>query len=82
MMVLTEDERRLVVESAFAGINHGLQRQVQEILPALPLLVADTRLQALCEAILLAGLNESEKARQILSDVAIPEAETLKAWFK
>ncbi|AIR06620.1 type III secretion protein [Cedecea neteri] len=81
-MMLTEKERRLVVEAAFAGINHGLQRQVHAILPALPLLVENTSLQALCRAVLLAGLNESALARQALADVALPEAETVKTWLK
>nr|WP_255483425.1 EscG/YscG/SsaH family type III secretion system needle protein co-chaperone [Cedecea sp. P7760] len=80
--MLTEKERRLVVEAAFAGINHGLQRQVHAILPALPLLVENTSLQALCRAVLLAGLNESALARQALADVALPEAETVKTWLK
>lgn len=81
-MMLTEKERRLVVEAAFAGLNHGLQRQVRTILPALPLLVENTSLQALCRAVLLAGLNESALARQALADVALPEAETVKTWLK
>ncbi|KAF1368388.1 EscG/YscG/SsaH family type III secretion system needle protein co-chaperone [Yokenella regensburgei] len=81
-MMLTEKERRLVVEAAFAGINHGLQRQVRAILPALPLLVENSSLQALCRAVLLAGLNESALARQALADVALPEAETVKTWLK
>lgn len=81
-MMLTEKERRLVVEAAFAGINHGLQRQVHAILPALPLLVEETSLRALCRAVLLAGLNESAQARQALSDVALPEAEIVKTWLK
>lgn len=81
-MMLTEKERRLVVEAAFAGINHGLQRQVHAILPALPLLVENTGLQALCRAVLLAGLNESVLARQALADVALPEAEIVKTWLK
>lgn len=80
--MLTEKERRLVVEAAFAGINHGLQRQVRAILPALPLLVENSSLQALCRAVLLAGLNESALARQALADVALPEAETVKTWLK
>ncbi|MGK0599491.1 EscG/YscG/SsaH family type III secretion system needle protein co-chaperone [Yokenella regensburgei] len=71
-----------MVEAAFAGINHGLQRQVRAILPALPLLVENTSLQALCRAVLLAGLNESALARQALADVALPEAETVKTWLK
>lgn len=81
-MMLTENERRLVVEAAFAGINHGLQRQVHAILPALPLLVENTSLQALCRAVLLAGLNESTLARQALAEVALPEAEIVKTWLK
>ncbi|EHT97951.1 EscG/YscG/SsaH family type III secretion system needle protein co-chaperone [Pantoea stewartii] len=71
-----------MAEAAFAGINHGLQRQVRAILPALPLLVENTSLQALCRAVLLAGLNESVLARQALADVALPEAETVKNWLK
>lgn len=81
-MMLTDKERRLVVEAAFAGINHGLQRQVHAILPALPLLVDDTSLQALCRVVLLIGLNEPAQARQALSDVALPEAEIVKTWLK
>lgn len=82
MMLLTDIERRLLVEAAFAGINHGLMRQVHAILPALPLLVNDPSLLALCRVILLAGLNESVQARQVLADVALPEAEILKTWFE
>lgn len=81
-MMLTEKERRLVIEAAFAGINHCLQRQVHAILPALPLLVENTNLQALCRAVLLAGLGESTQARQALSDVTLAEAEIVKTWLK
>lgn len=81
-MMLTENERRLVVEAAFAGINHGLQRQVHAILSAMPLLVENTSLQALCRVVLLAGLNESSLARLALAEIALPEAETVRTWLK
>jgi len=81
-MMLTENERRLVVEAAFAGINHGLQRQVHAILPAMPFLVENTSLQALCRVVLLAGLNESSLARLALAEIALPEAETVRTWLK
>jgi type III secretion system SsaH family protein len=75
MTLLTTNERRLLVETAFAGINHGLQRQVRAMLPALPQLVA------VCLAVLLAGLDEPERARQILADINLPEAESLRNYF-
>lgn len=81
-MMLTQKERRLVVEAAFAGINHGLQRQVHAILPALPVLVENKSLQALCRSVLLVGLNEYALARHSLAGVALPEAETVKNWLK
>ncbi|MEY4475372.1 MAG: hypothetical protein RL248_1139 [Pseudomonadota bacterium] len=81
MTLLTTNERRLLVETAFAGINHGLQRQVRAMLPALPQLVADKDMQAVCLAVLLAGLDEPERARQILADINLPEAESLRNYF-
>lgn len=81
MTLLTDSERRLLVETAFAGINHGLHRQVRAILSALPYLVADENTQALCRGVLLAGLNEPEQASRILADIALPEAEILRTWF-
>ncbi|AJJ63127.1 EscG/YscG/SsaH family type III secretion system needle protein co-chaperone [Yersinia aldovae] len=81
MILLTTSERQLLVEVAFAGINHGLQRQVRAMLPALPQLVADKDMQAVCLAVLLAGLDEPERARQTLADVNLPEAESLRNYF-
>ncbi|MDN6448182.1 MAG: EscG/YscG/SsaH family type III secretion system needle protein co-chaperone [Enterobacterales bacterium] len=77
-MTLTDNERRLLVETAFAGINHGLHRQVRAMLPALLYLVPDKEMQAVCFAVLLAGLNEPEQARQALVDINLPEAESLR----
>jgi len=81
MMPLTDAERRLLVETAFAGINHGLQRQVRAILPAFPCLVADENLRAICLAILFAGLNEPGRARQLLVGMEIPEADSLRSFL-
>jgi len=81
MTGLTTNERRLVLEAAFAGVNHRLHQQVQAILPALPLLVADDELQAVCRAILLTGLNQPECAHQTLTDISLPEADLLRRWL-
>jgi type III secretion system SsaH family protein len=51
------------------------------MLPALPQLVADKDMQAVCLAVLLAGLDEPERARQILADINLPEAESLRNYF-
>ncbi|NLS55320.1 EscG/YscG/SsaH family type III secretion system needle protein co-chaperone [Hafnia alvei] len=77
-MTLTDNERRLLVETAFAGINHGLHRQVRAMLPAVPYLVPDKEMRAVCLAVLLAGLDEPELARQTLVDITLPEAELLR----
>ncbi|OSN10906.1 EscG/YscG/SsaH family type III secretion system needle protein co-chaperone [Lonsdalea iberica] len=81
MILLTDGERRLLVETAFAGINHGLHRQVRAMLPAIPYLVTDKNMRAVCLGVLLAGLNEPERARQILTDTTLPEAESLKNYL-
>lgn len=77
MTLLSDQERRLVVEAAFAGVNHGLLPQSRVILAALPLLVPDDTLCHLCQALLHAGLNEGSEAKQILSRIDLPQANTL-----
>lgn len=81
MTLLTVAERQLVLEAAFAGINHGLERQVRAMLPAIPLLVADKDACAICCAILLVGLNESPHASQFLAGVGAPDAEIVRRCF-
>lgn len=81
MTSLTVAERQLLVEAAFAGINHGLLHQVRAFLPALPLLVADRDTCAICHAVLLLGLNESEQAKRVLASVHIPEADVIRRCF-
>lgn len=78
---LSDDERRLLLEIMFAGANHNLVLQVHTMLPALPMIVPDKQLQAVCLAILLAGLNEPLKAGQILDRVDLPEAVALRPFF-
>lgn len=79
--LLTVSERRLLLEAMFAGVNHNLLRQVHGMLPSLPMVVPDTELQAVCLALLLAGLNEPLKAGQILAKVDLPEAVALRPFF-
>lgn len=81
MTLLTAAERQLLLEVAFAGVNHGLLHQVRAMLPALPFLVADKDTRAVCQAVLLVGLNEPEQARCALEGVALPEAQIVRQCF-
>lgn len=78
---LSDEERRLLLEVMFAGVNHSLMCQVHGMLPALSILVPDKKLQSVCLAVLLVGLNRPLKAVQILAGVDLPEAEILRALF-
>lgn len=60
--VISDDVRRLLLEIMFAGVNHSLISQVHAMLPALTVIVPDKKLQLVCLALLLAGLNEPLKA--------------------
>ncbi|WP_148203664.1 EscG/YscG/SsaH family type III secretion system needle protein co-chaperone [Sodalis glossinidius] len=77
--MLSDTDRRLLVEIACAGVNHGYRPQVRAMLPALPCLIPDESLRAVCHAFLLFGLDEIAAARGCLAQVTGPEAETLKA---
>lgn len=79
MKMLTDDARRLVVEAAIAGGNHGLVSQVQAILPALPLLIPESNARAICEAVLLFSLHRHDEARTLLQGIALPEAAVLES---
>ncbi|WP_074013873.1 EscG/YscG/SsaH family type III secretion system needle protein co-chaperone [Candidatus Sodalis sp. SoCistrobi] len=79
MTMLADTDRRLLVEIACAGVNHGYRRQVRAMLPALPYLVPDESLRAACHAFLLFGLDEIGAARGCLAQATGPEAETLGA---
>lgn len=81
MTLLTDIQRKLLVEVAFAGVNHGLRRQVRAMLPALPYLVPDKKMHSVCLAILLAGLGEPVKAEQILQQENIPDSEKINTLF-
>lgn len=78
--VISDDVRRLLLEIMFAGVNHSLISQVHAMLPALTVIVPD-KLQLVCLALLLAGLNEPLKAAKILSDIDLPEAMALRLLF-
>lgn len=78
-LMLTDSERRLVLEAALAGSNHGLLPQVRDILPALHLLVPDAGLRAVCRAVLLLGLGQPEQAQQALEECDTPEADVLRS---
>ncbi|HAO4641340.1 TPA: EscG/YscG/SsaH family type III secretion system needle protein co-chaperone [Salmonella enterica] len=79
--VISDDVRRLLLEIMFAGVNHSLISQVHAMLPALTAIVPDKKLQLVCLALLLAGLNEPLKAAKILSDIDLPEAMALRMLF-
>lgn len=79
--VISDDVRRLLLEIMFAGVNHSLISQVHAMLPALTVIVSDKKLQLVCLALLLAGLNEPLKAAKILSDIDLPEAMALRLLF-
>lgn len=80
--VISDDVRRLLLEIMFAGVNHSLISQVHAMLPALTVIVPDKKkLQLVCLALLLAGLNEPLKAAKILSDIDLPEAMALRLLF-
>ncbi|MKV46798.1 EscG/YscG/SsaH family type III secretion system needle protein co-chaperone [Salmonella enterica subsp. enterica] len=79
--VISDDVRRLLLEIMFAGVNHSLISQVHAMLPALTVIVPDNKLQLVCLALLLAGLNEPLKAAKILSDIDSPEAMALRLLF-
>lgn len=78
--VISDDVRRLLLEIMFAGVNHSLI-SVHAMLPALTVIVPDKKLQLVCLALLLAGLNEPLKAAKILSDIDLPEAMALRLLF-
>jgi type III secretion system SsaH family protein len=78
MTILTREERVLLVEVAFAGVNHGLKKQVSEFLPALQLLVPDEDSRMVCTAFLLSALGETERAIQLLEQCNHSDAPSLK----
>ncbi|ECY1731954.1 EscG/YscG/SsaH family type III secretion system needle protein co-chaperone [Salmonella enterica] len=79
--IISEDIRRLLLEIMFAGVNHSLISQVHAMLPALSVIVPDKKLQLVCLALLLAGLNEPLKAGEILAGIDLPEAMALRLLF-
>ncbi|MFT8211843.1 MAG: EscG/YscG/SsaH family type III secretion system needle protein co-chaperone [Symbiopectobacterium sp.] len=81
MTVLTASERRLLLEAAFAGANHGLLRQVSAILPVVPNLVTNADDCAVCTAVLLLGMNTPEEAKRVLEQVNTPEAKVVMNCF-
>lgn len=81
MSVLTSAERRLLLETAFAGVNHGLLRQVRAIVPVVPNLVSDSDACAVCMAVLLLGLDEPEEAMLALEHVNTSDANVVKQCF-
>jgi len=81
MSQLPTEYRRLLLESAFAGINHGLHHQVEQILPALPILIPDSALRTLCMAVLLAGLKDTSRATELLGTCTHPDAGRVRAIF-
>lgn len=81
MSVLTSAERQLLLETAFAGVNHGLLRQVRAIVPVVPSLVSDSDACAVCMAVLLLGLDAPEEAKRVLEHVNTPDAKVVKQCF-
>lgn len=81
MSVLTSAERALLLEAAFAGVNHGLWRQVRAIVPVVPKLVTDSDDCAVCMAVLLLGLEAPEEAKRVLEHVNTPDADVVKHGF-
>lgn len=79
--IISDDVRRLLLEIMFAGVNHSLVSQVHAMLPALSVIVPDKKLQLVCLALLLAGLNEPLKAGEILAGIDLPEAMSLRLLF-
>ncbi|QZN98166.1 EscG/YscG/SsaH family type III secretion system needle protein co-chaperone [Symbiopectobacterium purcellii] len=70
-----------MLETAFAGVNHGLWRQVRAIVPVVPNLVTDRDDCAVCMAVLLLGLEAPEEAVRVLEHVNTPDANVVKQCF-
>ncbi|MBC8642803.1 EscG/YscG/SsaH family type III secretion system needle protein co-chaperone [Caballeronia sp. EK] len=76
------DVVRLIVETGFAAVNHGLRPEIRDILAAVPDLVNDSSQVARVEAILLFGLGHRRAAAARLTTLDVPECGVLRAILK
>jgi type III secretion system SsaH family protein len=67
--VLTREQKRLLVELAFAALNFGMPGQATVIYLVLPLLVNDRESLVLCQILLLVGLGRNDDARQHIAQL-------------
>lgn len=69
---------RLIVESGFASVNHGLRAEIHDILVALPDWLDDPEQLARCEAILLFGLGRHRAAAAKLAKLSPNDCQPLR----
>ena len=67
--VLSQSERRLLVESAFCALNYGMVTQVESIMNALPGLIEDNETRIRCHILLLVGLHRKEEAQELFQQL-------------
>jgi type III secretion system SsaH family protein len=70
--VMTREQKRLLVELAFAALSFGMPRQAMVICTVLPLLISDRESLVLCQILMLVGMGRNDDARQHIA--LLPEA--------
>ncbi|QDQ25074.1 EscG/YscG/SsaH family type III secretion system needle protein co-chaperone [Chitinimonas arctica] len=79
MSTLTQEDRQLLVEAAFAAVNHGMQLEVSDLLNALPWLIEDMEDRAMSGAVLLWSIGKAGQALESLAGLDSAHALLLRA---
>lgn len=79
--VLSQSERRLLVESAFCALNHGMVMQAESIMKVLPWLIEDNETRIRCQILLLVGLHRMAEAQALFQQLPTGSSVDLAALF-
>ncbi|KLU21489.1 hypothetical protein EOS_35535 [Caballeronia mineralivorans PML1(12)] len=78
MTQIDRASRCLLIQAAFAAVNHRLKPQIEAMIVILPSLIDDERDRELCRAVLLYGLERNIEALSHIGERQDPEARAVR----
>lgn len=80
--MITSSIKKLLIETLFVGLQHGMKNEAEDILAVVPLMVDDPDDIILCRAIFLLACRQNDAAKNLCQTLSPPTRQKTVALFK